>query len=159
RLVLAGELAQHRLEILGFAEIAIDRGKADIGDVIELAQMLHHDLSDHLGGDFRLAAALELTHDVGDHLLDALAVHRPLAQGDRHRAHELVAVERHAAAVALDDGQLAKLHALEGGEAEIAGHAHPPPTDDGGVFRRAGVLHLGIEAVAAWATHRRTPLI
>ena len=46
--VLAGELAEHGLEILGLAEIAIDRGEADIGDVVELAQMLHHDLADRL---------------------------------------------------------------------------------------------------------------
>ncbi len=63
RVVFAGEFAEHGLEVLGLAEIAIDRGEAHIGDVVELAQMLHHDLADRLRGDFRLAAAFELAHD------------------------------------------------------------------------------------------------
>src|SRR4051795_2404939 len=50
---------------------------------------------------------------------------RALAQGDLRRAHQLVAIKRYAAAVALDHGELAQLHPLEGREAEIAGHAHP----------------------------------
>src|SRR5690242_21647781 len=57
------ELAEHGLEILGLAEIAIDRGEADIGDVVELAQMLHHDLADRLRGNLGFAAAFELAHD------------------------------------------------------------------------------------------------
>src|SRR5215475_8095435 len=89
------ELAEHGFEILGLAEIAIDRGEADIGDVVELAQMLHHDLTDRLRGNLRLAAALELAHDGGYHLLDPLRIDGALAQGDLHRAHQLVAVERH----------------------------------------------------------------
>src|SRR5690242_5592792 len=111
--------------------------------------MLHHDLADRLGGNFGLAAAFELAHDVGDHFLHALALDRPLAQGDLHRAHQLVAVERHAAAIALDHGEFAKLHALEGGKAEIAGHTDAPPPNHRGVLGRTGVLHLRIETIAA----------
>src|ERR1700757_4717464 len=76
------ELAEHGFEILGLAEVAIDRGEADIGDVVELAQMLHHDLADRLRGDFGLAAAFELAHDRRNHLLDPLRIHRALAQRD-----------------------------------------------------------------------------
>src|SRR3546814_1013776 len=38
----AGEL----LEIARFAEIAIDRCEADIGDTVDLAQAVHHHLAD-----------------------------------------------------------------------------------------------------------------
>ena len=131
-----GEFAEHGLKILGLAEIAVDRGEADIGDVVELAQMLHHDLADRLRGNFGLAAAFELAHDRGNHLLDPFRIDRPLAQGDLQRAHQLVAVERHPAAVALDHGQFAQLHPLEGREAEIAGDAHPPPPDHGRILGR-----------------------
>src|SRR5205085_4129686 len=86
----------------------------------------------------------------------ALPIYLPLAQADRHRAHQLVAIERHAAAVALDHRELAQLHALEGGEAEIAGDAHAPPADHGRVLGRTRVLHLRIETVAVRAAHPLT---
>src|SRR5882757_412270 len=151
--VVAGELAEHRLKILRLAKIAVHRGKADIGDVVELAQMLHHDLADGLRGNLRLAAAFELAHDGRDHLLDPLRIDRPLAQRDLQRAHELVAVERHPAAVALDHREFAQLHPLESGETEIARHADPPPANDRGILGGTRVLYLRIETVAAWAAH------
>src|SRR5437899_3001541 len=49
--VFAGQLAQHRLEVLGLAEIAVDRGKPHIGDVVEAAQAFHHGLADRLRRD------------------------------------------------------------------------------------------------------------
>src|SRR3954463_4785892 len=119
--------------------------------------MLHHDLADRLRGYFRLAAAFELAHDRGNHLLDPLRIDRPLAQTDLQRADQLVAVERHAAAVALDHGEFAQLHPLEGGEAEIAGDADPPPPDHGGILGGARILHLRIETVAAGTAHPRKP--
>ncbi len=145
--------ASASLEVLRLAEIPVDRGEAHIGDVVELAQMLHHRLADRLRGDFALALALELAHDLGHHLLDALGLDRALAQRDLHRAHQLVAVERHAAAVALDHGQLAQLHALEGGEAEIAGQADAAAADHRQILGRPRVLHLRVEASATRATH------
>src|SRR6202043_178990 len=141
RVVVAGKLAEHGFKVFRLAKIAIDRGEADIGDVVELAQMLHHDLADRLRRNLRLPAALKLTHDGGNHLLDPLRIYRALAQGYLQRAHQLVAIERHPAAVALDDRELAQLHPLEGGETEIAGDAHPPPADHGRIFGRTRVLH------------------
>src|SRR5882757_1482975 len=157
-IVVAGELAEHRLKILGLAEIAIHRGEAHIGDVVELAQMLHHDLADRLRGNLRLAAAFQLAHDRGHHLLDPFRIDRPLAQRYLQRAHQLVAVERHTAAVALDHGQFAQLHPLEGREAEIAGDTDPPPPDHGGILGGARILDLRIETVAAGTAHPRKPL-
>src|SRR5665647_3828457 len=121
--------------------------------------MLHHDLADRLGRNLGFAAAFELAYDGGDHLLDPLRIDRALAQADLQRAHQLVAVERHPAAVALDHGEFAQLHPLEGGEAEIAGDANPPPPDHGGILGRTRVLYLGIETVAAGATHPAKTLL
>src|SRR5215468_3846291 len=59
RLALLRQFVEHGLEILGLAEIAVDRGEAHIGDVVERAQRLHHHLAHRLGGDFALALALE----------------------------------------------------------------------------------------------------
>src|SRR5262249_55557873 len=137
--VLAGELTEHRFEVLCFAKIAIDGSEADIGHIVELAQVFHHDLADRLGGNFGFAAAFELAHDGRDHLLDPLGIYRAFAQRYLQRAHQLVAVERHAAAIALNDGEFAKLHPLEGCEAKIAGDTYAPPADHGGVLGRTRV--------------------
>ena len=66
------ELTEHGFEVLGLAEIPIDRGEADIGDVVELAQMLHHDLADRFRRNLGFATALKLTHDGRYHFLDQI---------------------------------------------------------------------------------------
>src|SRR5262249_9007618 len=96
--------------------------------------------------------------DLGDHLIDALGLDRPLAQCDLHRAQELVAIERHPPPVALDDDELAQLHTLERGEAEIAGETNAAAADDRGILRRSRVLDLSIKTSAARAAHR-APLL
>src|SRR5262249_6916780 len=103
---------------------------------------------------FVFAHIFQLARDLGDHLLDALGIDRALAQRYLDRAHQLVAVERHAAAVTLDHGQLAQLDPFEGGKAEIARETHAAPANNGRVFRRPRILHLGVEASATRATHR-----
>ena len=115
--------------------------------------MRHHRLADRLGRDLAFAEAFQLAHDFRHHLVDAFRIDRSLAAGDLHRAQQLVAVERHAPAVALDHRQLAQLHPLEGGEAEIAGQADAAAADDRRILRRPRILHLGIEAVAARTAH------
>ena len=36
------------LEVLGFTEVAINRGETDIGDVVKIAQAFHHELANLL---------------------------------------------------------------------------------------------------------------
>src|SRR5690242_12168652 len=45
------QLAEKGLEVLGLAEVAIDRGEADIGDGVDLLERLHHHFTDVLAGD------------------------------------------------------------------------------------------------------------
>src|SRR5262249_26440988 len=89
-------------EILGLAKIAVDRGKAHIGDLIERRQRLHHQFTDHIARDLGLARAFELAYQRIDDALDPVGLVRSLAQRDIDRAGELVAVERLALTVLLD---------------------------------------------------------
>jgi hypothetical protein len=66
----------------GLAEVAIDRGKAHVGDGIEALQRLHHQLADTEDGIFQFAHAFELAHDARYHAVDALGLDRALAQRD-----------------------------------------------------------------------------
>ena len=134
---LSFKFADDRLEIARLAEIAVDRGEAHIGDVVEGLQPLHHQFADPLARDVALALALELAHDAVDHALDPLGLDRALAQGDLDRAHELVAVEGRAPAVLLDDREFAQLHALEGREAAAAIGADAAAADRRGSRRSA----------------------
>src|SRR5262245_54263402 len=115
--------------------------------------MLHHDLTDGLRRNLALALAFQLTHNLGDHLLNTLGLDGALAQRDLHRSHELVAIKGNTAAVALDDGQFAQLHAFEGRDAEIAGQTNAAAADHSQLLGRPRVSHLRIEATATRATH------
>src|SRR5690242_6500552 len=141
------------LEIAGLAEILVDTREADVGDRIEAFQPLHHHLADLLGGDFRIALGFQPALDARHQFLDHHRIDRPLARGDRDRAHQLVAIERLALVLAFQHPQLAELDTLERGEARRATFALPPPPDRGAVLGRAAVLDLARFVAAERAAH------
>src|SRR5688572_19042555 len=147
------EGAREMLEIPRLAEVLVDRGEADVGDRVERLQALHHHLADPARRHLALAAGLELALDRGCEPLDPLRRNRPLAAGDRDRTLELAAVERLAPVLRLDDGELAQLHPLEGGEARPAILALPPPPDRRAVLGGTAVLHLAVLMAAERAAH------
>src|SRR5690606_11044860 len=134
-----GHAAGEFFEILCLAEVLIDAGEADIGDRIEALQPLHHQFADALRGDFGVAQRFELSLDAGDELFDLHRADRALAARGRDRADELVALERFAPVVGLEDDEVAKLDTLEGGEARRARLALPPPPDRRPVLGGAAV--------------------
>src|SRR4249919_1228429 len=69
---------------------------------------------------------------------------------------QLGPVERLTLAVLLDHGEIADVHALEGGESGAAAFALPPPPDRRAVFRRAAVLHLAVLMGTKWAAQGLT---
>src|SRR5437762_2497866 len=144
RLLLAAQLAEHLLEVLGLAEIAVDRGEADIGDVVERLQRFHDEAADLARGDLGFPRALELAHDAGHRALDPLGVDIAFARRDLDGAHQLVAVEGHLAAGLLQHDKVAQLHPLEGGEAAAADRADTPAADGRAVLGRPRILHLGV---------------
>src|SRR6185312_12441394 len=156
RLIVAvdgiADTADELAEILGFAEIAVDRSEAHIGDLVERGQRLHHQLADQIARNVRLAGAFELADDRVDDALDALGLDRALAQRDIDRARQLVALEGLALPVLLDDRQFAQLHALERGKARRAIGTEPAPPDRRAIIGRPRILDLCI-----FATAERTP--
>src|SRR3546814_1957840 len=88
-----------------------------------------------------------------DHALHPLRIHLPLAEADLQRASQLVAVERLAFAVRLDDRQFTKLDPLEGGEPGTAVGAIASEADRRVVFRRARVFDLRVVMTAKRTTH------
>src|SRR3954466_5350779 len=152
---LLGKLAQHGLEILGLAEIAVDGREADIGDIVERLEPFHDQLADLLGGYLVLAQALDLADKPVDEALDAFFRDRALAKRDRDRAMQLVAVERHLASRPLHDRQLTQLDPLERREAPAAVRADAAAAGGGRILGGPAVLDLRFEAAAIGALHPR----
>src|SRR5262245_24429018 len=69
---LAGQFAEQFLEVLGLAEVLVDRGETHIGDVVEHLERFHDELADGLGLDVALAETLEAPHNARHHAFDAL---------------------------------------------------------------------------------------
>src|ERR1700738_3526000 len=61
------DLLDLELDLLEVHELAIDGGEADVGDLVEHPQALHHHLADLAAGDLGAAAVaqlgLDLVHD------------------------------------------------------------------------------------------------
>src|SRR5690349_9345444 len=154
---VTAELADEGLEVLGLAEIAVDRGEADIGDLVQGGERIHHRFADMGGRDLGLARAFEAPDDAVHHALQTVPVHGTLAQRDLHGAQQLLAVERLARAVALHHVQLPQLHAFEGCEARTTVGALPPPANGGIVVRRSRVFDLSILVSAKRTAHSHPP--
>src|SRR5262249_19845427 len=92
--------------------------------------------------------------DVVDELFLDLFGDGPLAAGGLDAAHDVVAVEGGAGAVALDDGETGGLlDSLVGGEAAAAGDALTPAADDLARVAGAAVDPLVVVGVAERADH------
>ena len=81
------DFLQRVAEVGDVLEAAIDRGEADVGDLVELVELLHHHLADLPRWDLALAERQHLLHDALDRLVDVFGRHRTLVQ----RALEAVA--------------------------------------------------------------------
>ena len=79
---LVAKLFHELFEILRLAEVAINRGEADVGDLVELRELFHCHFTYDFGRDFRLAQCFETSLDAVDDALDPVVVDGPLAQGD-----------------------------------------------------------------------------
>ena len=80
------ELIQEGVDIL---ELAIDGRKADVGDIVELFESLHHDLTDHLCGNLLLLLGKDLRLDRVDEILDLLGRDRSLVAGAQNAGLDL----------------------------------------------------------------------
>jgi butyrate kinase len=100
-----------------------------------------------------LAKDIADRYGIPSFIVDPVAVDGALLSGQQHRLHQLVALERLALAIGLDDVEIAQLHPLERGEARATGRALPAPADGPAILGGTGVLHLGVMMTAKRAAH------
>ena len=95
----------------------------------------------------------ELAHDAIDGALDPVGIDIALPERDGEGAHQFFAVERHLSARPLDGHQIAKLDALECGEAAAAIGADAPAADRRPILGGTRILHLRIFGLAIGTAH------
>ena len=134
-------------------EGGIDGGEADVGNGVEFAEAVHHDLPEPGGGDLGLIEALEVFGNGIDEFGDAFAGDRALAAGREEAAFKLGGVELFAVTVALDEFGEAALDALVGGEARAAEDALPAAAYGAAIIGDAAVDDLVVVFAAVGAEH------
>ena len=88
-------------EIMDILETSINRGKPDVGHLVELVEFLHHHFADLARGDFTLPRTEKLLHNVIHRRIDLLRGHRPLVQCAHEARQQLVAAELGAVTILL----------------------------------------------------------
>jgi hypothetical protein len=73
---LTGQAVDFFAELVEVLEAPVHRGKTDIGDFVELAQLGHHQFTDHQRFDFALAGGAQAALDVRQRRFQALDAHR-----------------------------------------------------------------------------------
>src|SRR5690606_20050454 len=159
QLALAGQLALQAVEFLAefghVLERAVDRGEAHVGDVVELAQLVHHELAHAARGQFALGGHAHPVDHRAHRRLDLLLAHRALVQRTVEALPQLALIEALAAAVGLDDRRQLELDRLQRGEAFAAGLAFAPAADRGAIVAHARIDDPGVHVLAEGAMHGR----
>src|SRR5690606_37599433 len=103
--IAAGQPIAFLAELGPVLETAIDRGKADIGHLIQFLEFGHDHLADHHGLDLALTGGAQAVLDPPQSGLYLLDADRTLFQSAQQTGAQLVLIEGLAATVLLDDAR------------------------------------------------------
>src|SRR5690348_565683 len=152
------DLLAERVHVL---ELAVDRGEAHVGDLVEVLQLAHHQLAELARRHFTVAAAAQVVDDGTHGVVHVMAGHRPLLQRTLEAHPQLALVEHLAPFAAFHDGRQLQLGRLVGVEALAALLALAPTAHAGTVVGEPRVDHAGVFVLAEGAMHpwriSRTP--
>src|SRR5262249_45173816 len=135
---------------------AVHRREAHERNLVQLAQALHQELADLVGGHLAVGALVDHRLHAIRHLFQRLHGHRPLLAGLEQAGQDLLAVEALAPAVLLHHEVGDLVDALVGGEALAAAQALAAAADDLALLALPGVHDLVFEVRAERALHGRT---
>src|SRR6185312_5647277 len=144
------DLLAERVEVL---KAAIHRCKPHVRDLIEAAQLVHHDLAHFTRGDLAFTEAAQLVADATDRLLDRFLTDRPLLECLAHAGSQLRLIERLARTIALDDERHGELGRLERREAFAAGETLAAAADLAALTRETRVGDLRLDVAAEGTVH------
>ena len=148
-LIECANLVDETFDIL---EAAMDRGVAQIGDFIEIAEPIENLLPDLRGRDFT-AGGFDIVDDFIDRFLERDETDAAFLASFGDAVGELAAIETRMRAVAFDDAQICALDLFVGSETKGTGETDAPPPDAGMITRRPGIDNLVVILSAFGAAH------
>ena len=89
----APELVELLQKFIDVFEIAVDRGKTDVRNLVDLGQALEHHVTQLMGRDGRQCTRAQLDLDVVDNLIELLSVDIALDGGAHQADEQLIAIE------------------------------------------------------------------
>src|SRR3972149_3531366 len=142
-------------ELADVLELPVHRGEADVSHLVELLEVLHHQVPELQARDLLPRPAAEALLYIGDHIVHGLHPHRPLLARLEDRGAQLLAVEGLAPAIPLDHHGEHVLDVLVGRVTAAALEALPAAADELSLPPHAGVHHPVLGVAAERALHRR----
>ena len=137
------------------SKLPIDRGKAHVGNFVQMTQLLHHELADGARRHLALAEAAQLVNTRLDRCVDAArALTGRFSSAFSMPLRSLRSSNRFAAAIALDHQRHQQLGGLEGREALATAQTLAPAADLAALAGEARVRHLGLYVAAEGTMHR-----
>src|SRR6185437_1066536 len=147
------QLLQLFLEFAYVLEVAVDAGKADIGDGIEGLQAVHQQLADFAGGALALGRVHEEVFGLVDQRFHIAGGDGAFFAGVQQAAEDFLALEFLAASVFFHHHVGDFVDALIGGEALVAALAFAAAANGLGFFTLARINYAVLRKPAVWAFH------
>jgi len=139
-------------KLIDIVEPPVDRGVAEIGDLIDSAQFLQNFRADR--GRLNLATAgFEIVNDFIDELLEGQQTGGTLLKSLGDAAGELASIERLMSAISFDHAQVGAFDFLISRKSISAFQAFTAATNTRAIARLAGVDNFIITRAALGATH------
>src|ERR1700733_12389084 len=147
---------EHRLElfdeVVDVFELAVDRGKSHEGHLVDRAETVEDLFPDIPRRNLAVEVLINVRLDVANDRLDLTFAHRPLVACLFQAGPNLLAIERYAGAILLDDLERRLFDFLVRRESSLANQAFAAASDDE-VLARAGVDDFRLPVATKWAHH------
>src|SRR5688500_5653919 len=145
-------------EFANVAEVTIDRGEPDVGDLVQHPELVHHERANLLGAHLALGFLLQRRLDPVSDRLERSDADGPLLTRFEQPGQQLLPLEPFAAAVLLDHHVGDLVDPLVTGEPAPAAEALAAPADDLPLLALAGIHHFVAEVRAVWTLHEASEL-
>ncbi len=116
-------------KLLRIFKLPVDGSKAHVGDRVQLAELLHHELAQGAGRHFSLGLFIENTLNLLDEKGDRLIRDGAFLARELDCTPELVGLKRLTRTIALDHEEPELFYFFKSGETTLASFALPSPPD------------------------------
>lgn len=152
-LALSTDFGDRVLEFRHILETLVDRGKADVGDLVQTLELTHDKFTDVPGDHFTSTAGEKFFFDSLNGAIDCLGGHRAFAQGQHKAGPQFCRIELRTTAILLDHDRHLQLDAFVGSEPLIAMRAPTAAANGIPFLGHTGVDHLSVIVVAEGTFH------